>query len=62
MNHQTNGEQDDGLIKEESQYIRFEWLLEKAKNEGRLDGQFQCPTCGMKYHYRDEAENCCKIF
>lgn len=34
---------------------------EKAKKEGRVDGPYQCPVCGMKYNNRWFAEHCCKI-
>ena len=53
-------EDEDVLVKDKS-YVKFERLLEKAENEGRLDGNFRCLTCGMRYMGKDEAEGCCKI-
>jgi len=41
--------------------VKFEQLLSKAENEGRIDGEFKCLVCGMRYQHKDNAENCCKI-
>jgi hypothetical protein len=48
------------LIRDKS-YVKFEQLLAKAENEGRIDGEYKCLVCGMRYLHKDEAENCCKI-
>ncbi len=48
------------LVKDKS-YVKFERLLAKAESEGRLDGNYKCLTCGMRYSAKDEAEICCKI-
>jgi len=53
-------EGEDVLVKDKS-YVKFERLLEKAEAEGRLDGNYKCLTCGMRYMSKDEAEGCCKI-
>ncbi len=53
-------DEKDILVKDKS-YVKFERLLSKAENEGRLDGHFKCLTCGMRYSVKDEAEGCCKI-
>ncbi len=53
-------EVDEVLIKDKS-YVKFERLLAKAESEGRLDGDFKCLTCGMRYGTKYEAEGCCKI-
>ena len=54
---------DDGsvLIKDKTTYVRFEQQLAKAGNEGRIDGDFKCLVCGMRYLHQNEAENCCRI-
>ena len=48
------------LVRDKS-FVKFEQLLTKAENEGRIDGDFKCLVCGMRYLQKDEAENCCKI-
>ncbi|MBC8424086.1 hypothetical protein H8E07_08170 [bacterium] len=48
------------LVRDKS-FVKFEQLLSQAENEGRIDGDFKCLVCGMRYLHKDEAENCCKI-
>jgi hypothetical protein len=38
---------------------QFESLVATAKQEGRVGGQWRCRFCGMRYHYREGAEDCC---
>ena len=49
-----------GLLMKEKEYVRFEQLLKRAEEEGRLDGTFNCGLCGMKFHSKEEAEDCCR--
>jgi hypothetical protein len=42
-------------------YPNIHRLLKKAKDEGRIDGRFRCPTCGMRFMTFDEADVCCKV-
>jgi hypothetical protein len=29
--------------------------------DGRMDGKYPCKLCGMKYHTKQQAADCCKI-
>lgn len=57
---QRRREEVDVLVRDKS-FVKFERLLAKAESEGRIDGDFRCLVCGMRYLQKDEAENCCKI-
>lgn len=46
---------------DERNYVKFNKLLAKAQSEGRIDGKFRCPTCGMRFKTEVEASNCCAI-
>lgn len=48
------------LVRDES-FVKFERLLNKAENEGRIDGPNKCLVCGMRYLSKQEADRCCKI-
>ena len=53
---------DSILIKEldsEKTYIKYHRLLDKAKAEGRIDGRYRCPICGIRFFTFDEAFACC---
>ena len=52
--------EDDILVRDES-FVKYERLLSKAENEGRIDGPNKCLVCGMRYLLKSEANNCCKI-
>lgn len=53
---------DEGpLLKKDKDYVKFQRLLAKAEAEGRLDGKYPCPVCGMRYLSEKEADNCCRI-
>jgi hypothetical protein len=56
----TSVKDEDILIRDES-FVKYQRLLVKAENEGRIDGPNKCLVCGMRYMSKDEAENCCKI-
>jgi tRNA(Ile2) C34 agmatinyltransferase TiaS len=32
----------------------------RANMEGRLNGEFRCPRCGMRSNTREEAVACCE--
>ena len=51
---------EDILVRDES-FVKYQRLLVKAANEGRIDGPNKCLVCGMRYMSKDEAESCCKI-
>jgi len=42
-------------------YVKFQRLLAKAEADGRLDGKYPCPVCGMRYIHQREADECCRI-
>jgi hypothetical protein len=48
------------LVRDKS-YVKFERLLAKAAAEGRIDGDYKCLVCGMRFVEKGEADNCCKI-
>jgi hypothetical protein len=42
-------------------YVKYHRLLAKAEQEGRIDGRYRCPVCGMRFMTFDEADACCKL-
>jgi len=42
-------------------YVKYHKLLAKAEKEGRIDGRYRCPVCGMRFMTYDEADACCKL-
>jgi len=40
-------------------YVKYNRLLEIAKTEGRIDGKYRCPVCGIRFFTFDEAFACC---
>jgi hypothetical protein len=40
---------------------KYERLLAAAGIDGRLNGLHVCSTCGMRFHSRREADECCRI-
>ncbi|RKZ06778.1 hypothetical protein DRQ05_04190 [bacterium] len=56
-----SGEKDDSFLEKDKNYVKFHKLLAKAAAEGRLDGKYVCPVCGMRYLTSKEADECCKI-
>ncbi len=52
---------DDSILEKDKNYVKFHKLLAKAEAEGRLDGKYRCPVCGMRYLTEKEADDCCKI-
>jgi hypothetical protein len=57
----TRVAKEDILLQKDKSYVKFHRLLAKAEAEGRLDGRFQCPVCGMKFTSPKEADECCRI-
>jgi hypothetical protein len=55
-----SSEKDQALVKEKA-FVKYERLLEQAETEGRISGRFRCIVCGMKYHEKDNAEDCCRV-
>jgi hypothetical protein len=49
------------LESDDRNYVKFNKLLAKAQAEGRVDGRFRCPTCGMRFRTDVEASNCCAV-
>ena len=43
-----------------TKYVKYHRLLALAEREGRIDGKYRCPVCGMRYLSFDEADVCCK--
>ena len=58
---QMAGVKDEGILIRDESFVKFERLLNKAENEGRIDGPCKCLVCGMRYMVKEEAENCCKV-
>jgi len=52
---------DDNVLKKTKRYVKYHQLLTKAREDGRIGGEFKCPVCGMRYHTSDKADNCCRI-
>lgn len=52
--------EDDILVRDPS-YVKYERLLMKAEAEGRIDGEFSCLVCGMRYREKMDAEACCNF-
>jgi hypothetical protein len=52
---------DVSILQKDKNYVKFHRLLAKAEAEGRLDGKFQCPVCGMRFLSSREADDCCRI-
>lgn len=44
-----------------TKYVKYHRLLAKAEREGRIDGKYRCPVCGMRFLTFDEADVCCKL-
>jgi hypothetical protein len=44
---------------DDENYVKFTKLLARAVAEGRVDGRYRCPVCGMRYKHEAEMMNCC---
>lgn len=48
------------LVEEDSRdYVRFGKLIAKAWAEGRIDGKYRCPVCGMRFRIEADSITCC---
>jgi rubrerythrin len=50
---------DTLLLEEDENYVKFTKLLQKAESEGRINGQYRCGVCGMRYNEEQESKACC---
>jgi len=55
----NRGGTDTLVLGSDENYVKFSKLLAKAVSEGRVDGRFRCPVCGMRYKMEAEMQNCC---
>jgi rubrerythrin len=55
-----SSEKDQALVKEKA-FVKYERLLKQAEQEGRTSGRFRCIVCGMRYHEKPNAEDCCRV-
>ena len=64
MSNSTQVGQVPGFLERDldsnKKYVKYHRLLAKAEKEGRIDGDYVCPVCGMHYMTYDEADVCCK--
>jgi hypothetical protein len=49
------------LLYRDKEYVKYYQLLRRAVADGRMDGKYPCKLCGMKYHTKQQAADCCKI-
>lgn len=49
------------LLRKDKEYVKFVQLLKRAERDGRLDGNYCCRLCGMRFGTAQEAADCCKI-
>ena len=47
------------VYESDENYVKFSKLLARALTEGRVDGRFKCPTCGMRFRTEADSANCC---
>ena len=52
---------ETAILQKSKNFVKYHRLLQKAEEEGRLDGRFRCPLCGMRYLAESDAEACCRI-
>ena len=50
---------DTLVLESDEQFVKYGKLLEKASAEGRIDGKFRCPVCGMRYNEEKDCYTCC---
>lgn len=56
-----NDDKEATILKKGKNYVKFHRLLAKAEAEGRLDGKYLCPVCGMRFLSAQEADDCCRV-
>ena len=54
----NNGE-DTLVLDSEADFVKFTKLLSRAVAEGRIDGRYRCPVCGMRFNNEPESIICC---
>ena len=64
--HMTQGtenavQEEDGTLVREKPFVKYEQLIQRAEEEGRISGRYRCLVCGMRFHEKDEADDCCSI-
>ena len=48
------------LVREnDANFVRYTKLLERAWSEGRVDGKYRCPVCGMRFNDEKAGDDCC---
>lgn len=52
---------ETAILEKSKNYVKFYRLLRKAEEDGRLDGKYRCPVCGMRYLSATDADECCRI-
>lgn len=50
---------DTLVLEQEEQFVKFTKLLARAWQEGRVDGPFRCPVCGMRFRQEKDSLDCC---
>ena len=50
---------DTLVMRDDENYVKFTKLLARAVSEGRVDGKYRCPVCGMRFMHEAEMMNCC---
>ncbi len=50
---------DTLVLEQEEPFVKFSRLLERAVSEGRVDGPFRCPVCGMRFKMEKDSADCC---
>jgi len=50
-----------GVLRKDKEYVKFVQLLRRAEKDGRLDGNYVCKLCGMKFVTKEDAAMCCKV-
>ena len=51
---------DEEILVRDESFVKYDRLLDKAQEEGRIDGPHKCLVCGMRYRHKEDAEDCCK--
>ena len=50
---------DTLVLENDESWVKFKKLLARAEAEGRIDGKYRCPVCGMRYNSEAECATCC---
>jgi len=52
-------DKEEALVREKP-FVKYDQLIAKAEQEGRISGRYRCIVCGMRYLEKDGAEDCCR--